>query len=65
MKVNAAQRQPPAGTPKGVAERDRELSINGRIQDLVNQSFPATKYLFLFTDFGTRRTLFVNFLAKS
>ena len=42
-KAIAAQRQAPEGTPMGVAEREREASINAILQDLVNQSFPTPK----------------------
>src|SRR5579871_711587 len=40
----AAQRQAPADTPKGRLEKDRVASIGRNVQDLVNQSFPATSY---------------------
>jgi hypothetical protein len=46
-KPKEAQRQAPVGTPRGAAERDREASINARIPDLVNQSFPTLNMLIL------------------
>jgi hypothetical protein len=51
-KPKAAQRQAPVGTPKEVVERDLEAFINGRIQDLVNQTFPTTNNLIFLINFG-------------